>query len=152
ARGVLRLVHPHTCAEFARLEDPNQDGGGEGMESGVFSPDGTQLVTTNNDSGSIHIWDLRALRKELATMGLDWDAPPYPEAEAPKAIDSVVVDWGNGLPAPPTAVRKDAFVAPLAMFSLQIALTPYHPEPYRWRGLVYARRGESDKAITDFTE
>jgi len=45
-----------------------------------FSTDGTQLVTTNNDSSSIHVWDLRAIRQQLAKMGLDWELAPYPPA------------------------------------------------------------------------
>ena len=42
-----------------------------------FTPAGTELVIYNNDSHSIHVWDLRKIRKELSKMGLDWDLPPY---------------------------------------------------------------------------
>jgi hypothetical protein len=28
------------------------------------------------------LWDLRRIRDQLAPMGLDWDAPPYPAAVA----------------------------------------------------------------------
>ena len=73
--GALRLVDPDTGREYARLENPNQDG----AYSPSFSPDGTQLVTTEFDR-SLHVWDLRAIRKQLAKMGLDWDLPPYPPA------------------------------------------------------------------------
>jgi tetratricopeptide (TPR) repeat protein len=37
-------------------------------------------VATNNDSQSIHVWDLRAIREQLAKLELDWDLPPYPLA------------------------------------------------------------------------
>jgi WD40 repeat protein/Tfp pilus assembly protein PilF len=76
-RGTLALVHVATGRELARLEDPNQDRA-TGM---TFSPDGTQLVTwARDDSGDVHIWDLRAIRRELGELGLDWDAPPLPAA------------------------------------------------------------------------
>ena len=46
-----------------------------------FSPDGTRLaVMTSNHT--IHVWDLRAIRQGLAEIGLDWDLPPYPPADA----------------------------------------------------------------------
>ena len=34
---------------------------------------------TTNDGPAVHVWDLRAIRKHLAGMGLDWDAPAYPD-------------------------------------------------------------------------
>jgi eukaryotic-like serine/threonine-protein kinase len=76
--GVVRLVNPDTGLEYARLEDPNQDRSGELS----FSADGTQLVTTNRDSISVHVWDLRAIREQLANMGLDWNLLSYPPASA----------------------------------------------------------------------
>jgi WD40 repeat protein len=54
-----------------------------------FTPDGTKLVALQNDRG-LQVWDLRRLRVELASMNLDWDAPPYPP-EQPSA---------NGSPLP----------------------------------------------------
>jgi WD40 repeat protein len=77
--GAVRLVNPDTGREYARLEDPNLDRVGYGIS---FTPDGTQLAATNNDSQSIHVWDLRAIREQLVKMDLDWDLPPYPPAAA----------------------------------------------------------------------
>lgn len=65
--GVIRLVNPNTGIEYASLEDPHQDRAGRM----TFSPDGTQLIATNGDSQSIHVWDLRAIREQLAKLGLD---------------------------------------------------------------------------------
>lgn len=88
--GSVRLVDPDTGREYARLEDPNQDRAG----AMSFTPDGTQLVTTNNDSHSVHVWDLRAIREQLAKMGLDWDQPLYPRVRAARVVSplQVVVD------------------------------------------------------------
>ncbi|MCI0461125.1 MAG: serine/threonine-protein kinase, partial [Gemmataceae bacterium] len=78
-RGVVGLFEPATGRELARLEDPNQDG----AAWMTFSPDGTQLVVVNIDeSQTIHVWDLRAIRRGLKALDLDCDAAPYPAALA----------------------------------------------------------------------
>jgi WD40 repeat protein len=73
--GFISLVHLDAGQELARLENPNQDHAGQL----VFTPDGCKLVTTT-DGSAIHVWDLRRIRQQLAGMGLDWEAPAYPEA------------------------------------------------------------------------
>jgi WD40 repeat protein/tRNA A-37 threonylcarbamoyl transferase component Bud32 len=67
--GVVRLVNPETGKDYARLEDPHQDRAG----FMCFSPDGSQLVAIANDSHAMHVWNLRAIREQLAEIGLDWD-------------------------------------------------------------------------------
>jgi DNA-directed RNA polymerase specialized sigma24 family protein len=37
-----------------------------------------ERLATNTDSGSIHVWNLRAIRAQLAELQLDWDLPAYP--------------------------------------------------------------------------
>jgi serine/threonine protein kinase/WD40 repeat protein len=73
--GIYRLVERATGRELARLEDPEQN-----ASPAVFTPDGTRLVVSAIDG--LRVWDLRRIRAELARLGLDWDAPPYPEARA----------------------------------------------------------------------
>jgi serine/threonine protein kinase/WD40 repeat protein len=73
APGVVRLVKTETGAEIVRLETTEQSR----FWSQTFSADGTILIAADDDRSALHIWDLRALRLELAGMGLDWDAPPY---------------------------------------------------------------------------
>ena len=70
--GIVLLLDPDTGREYARLEDPHQD-----RVSMRFTPDGTQLVTNGDDTQSVHIWDLRKIRNELTSLGLDWELPPY---------------------------------------------------------------------------
>ena len=53
----------------------------------VFSPDGTKLVASTNQK-TVLVWDLRRIRDQLAPMGLDWDAPPYPTV--PGSSDALV--------------------------------------------------------------
>ncbi len=77
--GAVRLVAPDSGRELARLEDPKQDHADEL----AFSADGTQLVT-NGEGNSVHLWDLRAIREQLAERGLDW-GPALPPAGDAKA-------------------------------------------------------------------
>jgi WD40 repeat protein len=67
ARQEIRLLDPSTGREFASLTAPDA----RTIEEMAFSPDGDRLAACT-ELRSIHLWDLRALRRELAAMGLDW--------------------------------------------------------------------------------
>src|SRR5205823_939469 len=43
----------------------------------TFSPDGTWLATSSHDGPAVHVWDLLAIRRQLAEIGLDWNLPAY---------------------------------------------------------------------------
>ena len=73
ASKVLRLVETETGRTVARLESPDLCACG----CATFSPDGSRLAVITNDGPAVHVWDLRAIRRQLAAMGLDWDAPAY---------------------------------------------------------------------------
>jgi WD40 repeat protein len=92
-QGAVRLRQVATGREFARLEDPRQH-----RANGItFSPDGTKLLTTSWEGDAIHVWDLRALRQELAQFRLDWDGPAFePAREQPAAAPlKLTVDLGD---------------------------------------------------------
>jgi serine/threonine protein kinase/WD40 repeat protein/Tfp pilus assembly protein PilF len=90
ASGLLRLVETATGRELAQLEDPDLN-----VPAGLtFAPDGSRLVTVNRFRG-VCVWDLRRLRAELASRGLDWDAPAYPPAPAARAPLEVELDFGD---------------------------------------------------------
>ena len=75
---ALGLVEIETGRMLARLESPDQHHVG----SAAFTPDGSRLVVTTNEPPCAHVWDLRAIRGQLAAMGLNWDAPAFPEGDA----------------------------------------------------------------------
>jgi eukaryotic-like serine/threonine-protein kinase len=91
---VIRLVEIATGRTLARLESPDL----RAVGWPTFSPDGSRLVVTTNDGPAAFVWELRAIRKHLAGMGLDWDAPAYSEDDPanPSAppLTSVQVDYG----------------------------------------------------------
>jgi serine/threonine protein kinase/WD40 repeat protein len=91
ADKVIRLVEAETGRTLARLESPDLYDVG----SAAFSPDGSRVVVTTDDGPAVHVWDLRAIRRTLADLHLDWAAPPFPEASP--AV-------GAGMPLPLTSV------------------------------------------------
>jgi len=67
--GTARLLDAETGREYARLEDPDQ----HRATHFAFTPDGTKLVCATGDGYCLHVWDLQAIRRQLAEMGLSWD-------------------------------------------------------------------------------
>jgi WD40 repeat protein len=64
--GTVRLVDADSGGEILQLPDPHLN-----KAIPLFSPDGTRLVTlTYGNIPGIHVWDLRSIRKELATLGV----------------------------------------------------------------------------------
>jgi WD40 repeat protein len=65
-RRDIKLLHPQTGEEFATLTAPDS----QNLSRLAFSADGGWLAGTG--SRVIQIWNLRALRGELETIGLAW--------------------------------------------------------------------------------
>jgi WD40 repeat protein len=67
--AAVRLVDVASGREIAQLPDPHLD-----VVTPLFSADGTRLITVSNGAvPGIHVWDLRSIRQQLATMGLEWE-------------------------------------------------------------------------------
>ena len=72
AGRVVKLIEVATGAEIATLEAPQPR-----SHSGVsFNSDGS-LLAVSTMSQTIQLWDLRAIRRGLGEIGLDWNQPPY---------------------------------------------------------------------------
>jgi eukaryotic-like serine/threonine-protein kinase len=94
ADNALRLVEASSGRTVARLESPDSCN----VLCARFSPDGSRLVLTTKDGPAVHVWDLRAIRRHLASMGLDWDLPAYsdldPADPSAPTLPTLQVDLG----------------------------------------------------------
>jgi WD40 repeat protein len=94
----VRLVDLDSGKELARLTVPEETR----VNPDCFSPDESRLVARGHDSGLLYIWDLRALRAGLKSLGLDWNRPDYPAPIPPGGQIEVRVDMGTlGAPSKP---------------------------------------------------
>ncbi|HWB13393.1 MAG TPA: protein kinase [Pirellulales bacterium] len=96
--GVYRLVELATGRELAQLEDPEQT-----ARPAAFTPDASKLIVATTNG--LAVWNLRRIRTELAKLGLDWDAPPYPPTEQAEAQPPLEVGVDLGLLAPAAIAR-----------------------------------------------
>jgi WD40 repeat protein len=90
--GVVRLVVPATGEEVARLTGPEKSR----LAPRCFTNDGAELITNGRESGAIHIFDLRAIRTQLAQLGLDWGTGSIPPARPPGPPAPLLVDVDRG--------------------------------------------------------
>jgi eukaryotic-like serine/threonine-protein kinase len=94
ASRIIHLVEAETGRVLARLERPDPSE----VIWATFSPDGSRLVLVPSDNPAVQVWDLRAIRKRLADIGLDWDAPAYsdddPAAASLPPLPPLQVDLG----------------------------------------------------------
>ena len=92
-RPWITLVDLEKLEVVARLWCPGQ----AVFDSLIFTPDGTRLVFPDPQAGHIvYVWDLRALRTQLAALDLDWDLPPYPLVPAADAPEPLRVELDLG--------------------------------------------------------
>ncbi len=82
---AIRLIECATGDQLATLETPHADT----ASPLCFSHDGTQLVVSTEKS--LHVWDLRLIRQQLAEIGLDWHQPTYAPADDPPPSEPIRV-------------------------------------------------------------
>jgi serine/threonine protein kinase/WD40 repeat protein/Tfp pilus assembly protein PilF len=93
--GLVRLVAAASGAEIARLTAPEPIR----LQPCCFTPDDTRLIAVGLETTSLYIFDLRAIRRGLAELGLDWDASPLPAATP--SVEAI------SLAAAPLAIELD---------------------------------------------
>jgi tetratricopeptide (TPR) repeat protein len=131
ASRMFRLVETETGRTLARLESPDLCG----VWEATFSPDGSHLVIITHDGPAVHVWDLRAIRRHLARIGLDWDAPAYPgedpASSALSPLPRLKVEYG---PVPLTGHLDPQVYEPL-IADLETALAR-HPDHRQIWGML----------------
>jgi hypothetical protein len=93
---LVQLVEPDTGRELVTLTRP---GPAANVSWLCFSPGGGRLAVASS-LRDVAVWDLRAVRRELAARGLDWHPPAGPAPAGAKGGELTVhVLAGEGQPA-----------------------------------------------------
>jgi tetratricopeptide (TPR) repeat protein len=158
ASKVLRLVETETGRTLAGLESPDECA----VQWATFSPDGSRLVVATNDGPAVHVWDLRAIRRRLVGMGLDWDAPPLPAPET-STVDagdrpSIKVDMDFG----PLKRYSEQYQRDLEQYAVpaeelvmryteRLRAHPDDPGSLHQRGHALLRLNRFEQALADFS-
>ena len=144
---ALRLVETETGRTVARFESPDLCAGWV-----TFSPDGTRLVVSTNDGPAVHVWDLRGIRKQLAVMGLDWDAPAFPDEpgfQSVPTLHTLSVDFGK------LAERLEGFNEPpekrIQANTARLKQNPEDADAYHMRGHALLEVNRPSEGIDDFS-
>jgi WD40 repeat protein len=74
SRTALRLIDTRTGQELATLEAPEP----VNIKTFTFSKDGTMIAASTETA--VQLWDLTAIRSELAARNLDWQSPTEMDA------------------------------------------------------------------------
>jgi WD40 repeat protein len=131
ANQIIRLVETETGRTLAQLESPDLCQ----VQRATFSPDGSRLVVTTNDGPAVHVWDLRAIRRQLGRIGLDWEAPAYsdddPASPTQPPLPPLQVDLGRSpLKWQPEPKFDESLIAGLE------TMLARQPEQQRTRGML----------------
>ena len=86
--AVIDLIEAASGRTLARLEDPRTDR----TQWLGFTPNGAQLVAISKYAKAIHVWDLRAIREQLASIDLDTESPRNASAAKPETGPPLVVE------------------------------------------------------------
>jgi tetratricopeptide (TPR) repeat protein len=140
---VIRLVEAGTGRVIARLQSPDR----AAVTSAVFSPDGSRLVLVGENS-TVHVWDLRALRKALAALGLDWDAPAYPD-EKSVAAPLALVKCDLGLLSAELERFRESPATRIDRYNARIKTTPNDAFAHHHRAHAFWALGRANEAIAD---
>jgi tetratricopeptide (TPR) repeat protein len=147
---ALRLVEIETGRTLARFESPDL----HALGAVAFSPDGSRLMVTTNDGPAVHVWDLRAIRRRLAELGLDWDAPAFsdddPAAPSAPPLPPLQLDFG------PLGRDAEHFTEPaeslIQRYTARLETDPHDAEAYHHRAHALCQLQRLDEGIADWTQ
>jgi WD40 repeat protein len=81
AHRSIKLLDAATLQDLATLAAVNPDL----IRRLWLSPDGSWLAAATN-GGALQLWDLRAVRRQLEPLGLDWEQPAFASAPDPSKL------------------------------------------------------------------
>jgi tetratricopeptide (TPR) repeat protein len=116
-----------------------------------FSPDGSRMIITINEPPSVQIVDLRRIRRRLAEMGLDWDAPAFSDDDPARAdlppLPPPEVDYGSITGH--LEHYTETAAARLARYTERIKQKPDDADAYHHRAHALVELSRTAEAVDD---
>ena len=130
--GAPMLVDVATGRVLARLEAPDF----QSINHFSFSPDDSKLAVATKQH-TIYVWDLRAIRRRLAELGLDWDprrcsTPPTRPAPSPRSRSPSASIAASSIPGWSQSAEKPEQI--VARTTRAIEANPDDAEAHHQRG------------------
>jgi WD40 repeat protein/Flp pilus assembly protein TadD len=152
--GNIILADLPSGRELARIEDPEQLGVPSGHIGLAFTPDGANLVSTLENRPYIRSWDLRAIRRGLADLRLDWDPPAWFGSPEPLPFFAPMPKPFRVDPGPLATSSIETGEAPervVQRTTPALMTNPDDAEAYHQRGHALFQLKRYDEAVADFT-
>jgi tetratricopeptide (TPR) repeat protein len=146
--GVVHLYDPNTGREHARLEVGRQ---ARSLPQ-CFTPDGAHLIASNSEDGTTQIWNLAAIRAQLAELGLDWDSKSIPPAPVAGYVPPLQVEVDKGELGMTQEQRRSYGQRQAGINSLLLALNPWNFQALLERAGACSRLGDHARAIDDYNQ
>jgi serine/threonine protein kinase/WD40 repeat protein len=140
----VQLIDVATGSELAGFE------ASQNITHLCFSLDGSRLAAGCAHQ-VIHVWDLQAMRRELAEMGLDWDMPPYLPGDSWGGAQALRIKVDLGQASQSSGMDLLHPREQIGLCSFLLALNPFNYQTYMQRGSAYTKLGEWSKAIDDLS-
>ncbi len=146
--GTIRLMAADGDREIACLLTPEPGP----ILPCAFAVDETMLLANGKESGSYYVFDLRRIRQGLASLNLDWDAPPYaprkaeeirPAVDAPLRVDLIGTELANSRAQLAEHEIQQALIA--------LALNPFDTDARCRLGTFSLERGQFEIAYSQLT-
>jgi tetratricopeptide (TPR) repeat protein len=145
APGTVRLVDINTGAEVARLTAPVKSR----LRPHCFTRDQSKLLTFGLESVAIHVFDLCAIRSQLAPLGLDWSEEPVGDAPVsippPARLDLEAGDSGMS-----KAEKRRYWQIQAGVSEFLVAFNPLDFAAVLRRGDARVHLGDYRRAVEDF--
>jgi hypothetical protein len=146
--GVVHLYDPNAGREHARLDVGSQ---ARSLPQ-CFTPDGAHLIASTSEDGTIQIWNLAAIRTQLAELGLDWDSKSIPPTPVAGHVPPLQVEVDKGEFGMTQEQRRSYWQRQAGINSLLLALNPWNFQAMLERAGARSRLGDHARAIDDYNQ
>jgi WD40 repeat protein len=140
--GMVRLFDLKTMREVTRLSS----GTAQPIDALRFSLDGGSLAVVREDT-TIHIWNLRGVRRQLTKLGVDWNLPEIaPAKTTPYALTEAHVEGKRRYPSGQELTADDDLEAAEAHYESVLSAEPGNLDALGRMTVIAIRAGRPQQA------